>query len=69
MKVNFRPLELSQLTQTAEVFGAQVLAVGKQSITFEIAAEEERVDGFIKALNSFGICGLAQRAGGVERGR
>ena len=38
----------------------QVIAMGKQSITFEIAGEEERVDGFINALNSFGIRGLAR---------
>jgi len=60
IKVHFRPEELSQLTQTAEVFGAQVVAMGKQSITFEITGEEERVDGFINALNSFGIRGLAR---------
>lgn len=60
VKVRFRPEELSQLTQTAEVFGAKVVSMGKQSITFEIAGEEERVDGFINALNSFGIRGLAR---------
>jgi acetolactate synthase-1/3 small subunit len=60
VKVRFRPEELSQLMQTAEVFGAQVVAMSKGSIMFEIAAEDERVDGFINALNSFGICGLAR---------
>ena len=60
VKVHFRPEELSQLTQTAEVFGANVVAMGKQSITFEIAGEEKRVDCFINALNSFGIRGLAR---------
>jgi acetolactate synthase I/III small subunit len=60
VKVQFRPEELNQLTQTAQVFGAQVIAMGKQSITFEIAAAEERVDGFINAVNSFGICRLAR---------
>ncbi len=60
VKVHFLPEEFSQLTQTAEVFGAKVLAMGRQCITFEIAGEEERVDGFINALNSFGICGLAR---------
>jgi acetolactate synthase I/III small subunit len=60
IKVHFRPEELNQLTQTAEVFGARVVAMGKQTITFEIAGEEERVDGFINALNSFGIRALAR---------
>jgi len=60
VKVQFRPEELNQLTQTAEVFGAAVIAMGRQTITFEIAGEEERVDGFINALNSFGIRALAR---------
>jgi acetolactate synthase-1/3 small subunit len=60
VKVQFRPAELNQLTQTAEVFGAQVIAMNKESITFEIAGEEERVDALITALNSFGIRGLAR---------
>ncbi|MCD4726206.1 MAG: acetolactate synthase small subunit [Pirellulales bacterium] len=60
IKVHFRPEEFSQLTQTAEVFGARVLAMGKKTITFEIAGDEERVDGFINALNSFGIRALAR---------
>jgi acetolactate synthase I/III small subunit len=60
IKVHFSPDELNQLTQTAEVFGAQVIAMGKQTITFEIAGDEERIDGFINALNSFGIRALAR---------
>ncbi|MCE5267976.1 MAG: acetolactate synthase small subunit [Planctomycetaceae bacterium] len=60
VKVHFRPEELSQLTQTAEVFSAQVIALGRETITFEISGEEERVDGFINALNSFGIRALAR---------
>ncbi len=60
VKVQFRPEELNQLTQTAEVFGARVVAMGRQTITFEIAGDEERVDGFISALNSFGIRALAR---------
>ncbi|MBN1394847.1 MAG: acetolactate synthase small subunit [Pirellulales bacterium] len=60
VKVHFRPEEFSQLTQTAEVFSARVLAMGKKTITFEISGDEERVDGFIKALNSFGIRALAR---------
>ncbi len=60
VKVHFRPEEFNQLTQTAEVFSAQVLAMGKKTITFEISGDEERVDGFINALNAFGIRALAR---------
>ena len=34
--------------------------MGKKTISFEIAGDEERVDGFIKALNSFGVRALAR---------
>jgi acetolactate synthase I/III small subunit len=60
IKVHFCPEELNQLTQTAEVFGARVIAMGKETITFEIAGDEERIDGFINAQNSFGIRALAR---------
>jgi acetolactate synthase I/III small subunit len=60
VKVHFRPEELNQLTQVAEVFGARVIAMGRETITFETSGDEERVDGFINALNSFGIRALAR---------
>ena len=60
VKVHFRPEELNQLTQMAEVFGARVIAMGRETITFEMSGDEERVDGFINALNSFGIRALAR---------
>ncbi len=60
VKVHLQPDKLSQLTQTAEVFGAGIIAMGKRTITFEIAGDEERIDGFINALNSFGIRALAR---------
>lgn len=60
LKVQFKPEELPQLTQMAEVFGAQVLAMGRQTITFEMAGEEDRVDGFINALSAYGIRALAR---------
>ncbi|NLF06384.1 MAG: acetolactate synthase small subunit [Pirellulaceae bacterium] len=60
VKVDFSPEEFSQLTQTAEVFGAKVLAMGKKTISFEIVGDEDRVDAFISALNPFGIRSLAR---------
>ena len=42
IKVNFRPEELNSLTQTAEVFGAQVVALGANTIIpeeFETSVE------------------------------
>ena len=60
VKVQLRPEELSQLTQVAEVFGAHVIAMGRETMTFEMSGEEDRVDGFINALNSFGIRALAR---------
>jgi acetolactate synthase I/III small subunit len=60
VKVQFRAEDLNPLTQMGEVFGARVIAMGKSTITFEIAGEEERVDGFIKGVSSFGIRALAR---------
>jgi acetolactate synthase I/III small subunit len=60
VKVHFQPEELNQLTQMAEVFSAKVIAMGRETITFEMSGDVERVDGLINALNSFGIRALAR---------
>ena len=60
VKVHFEPDVLNHLTQLAEVFGARVVSMGKQTITFEISGDEDRVDGFINAVMSFGIRALAR---------
>ncbi|HLA84859.1 MAG TPA: acetolactate synthase small subunit [Thermoguttaceae bacterium] len=60
VKVQFEPDVINHLTQIAEVFGAQVIAMGKETITFEMSGDEDRVDGFINAVMSFGIRALAR---------
>ncbi|MBN1911698.1 MAG: acetolactate synthase small subunit [Pirellulales bacterium] len=60
VKVHFEPNVLNHLMQLAEVFGAQVIAMGKRTITFEMSGDEDRVDGFINAVMSFGIRALAR---------
>ena len=60
VKVQFEPKVLNHLTQLAEVFGAQVIAMGKHTITFEMSGDEDRVDGFLNAVMSFGIRALAR---------
>ena len=60
VKVQFEPDVLNHLMQLAEVFGAQVIAMGKKTITFEMSGDEDRVDGFINAVMSFGIRALAR---------
>jgi acetolactate synthase I/III small subunit len=60
VKVHFRPEDLNQLTQMAEVFAAKMIAMGRETVTFEMSGDVERVDGLINALNSFGIRALAR---------
>jgi acetolactate synthase-1/3 small subunit len=60
IKVQFRSKDLNSLTQIGEVFGARVISMGQTTITFEITGDEDRVDSFIKGLNSFGIRALAR---------
>ncbi len=45
----------ARIMQTAEMFSADVLGIGKESMTFEMTGSPEKVDAFIKALEEYGI--------------
>ncbi len=45
----------ARLMQTAEVFNASVLGVGRESMTFEVTGPPEKIDGFINSAVDFGI--------------
>lgn len=51
---------MSQVLQISELFRAQVIGVGKDSITLEYVGETEQVKGFIKMISPFGIRSLAR---------
>lgn len=54
----------TQIMQVCEVFRAQVVGLGQESMTMEITGDMRKVDGFIKLLRPFGIRSLA-RTGSV----
>ncbi len=55
VRVKMKPGETAHLMQVAEVFRAQVLGVGRDTLTFEFAGPPERVSAFLKALKAFSI--------------
>ena len=50
----------AHIMQTAEMFLADVLGIGKESITFEMVGSPDKVDAFIKALEDYGIIRLTK---------
>ncbi len=50
----------AHIMQTAEMFDADVLGIGKESITFEKTGTPHKVDAFIKALEDYGIIRLTR---------
>jgi acetolactate synthase I/III small subunit len=60
LRVRTEAGQTARAMQTAEVFRAQILGVGRKTITFEIAGSPERVLGFIRAMEPFGIEGVAR---------
>ncbi len=50
----------AHIMQTAEMFDADVLGIGRESITFEKTGSPEKVDAFIKALEDYGIIRLTR---------
>ena len=53
--VRFDRESLTQLMQVFEVFRAAVVGMGQETITVEMAGDQEKVEGLIKLLTPFGI--------------
>lgn len=60
IKVSTQSESISQVSQIAELFGARAIAVGRSTITLELAGETEKVDGLITMLRPLGIRALAR---------
>ncbi|NDV20907.1 acetolactate synthase small subunit [Pseudodesulfovibrio sp. JC047] len=55
VKVAMNREQTGQLMQIFEVFRANVVGMGQETITVELAGDQERVDGLIKMLIPYGI--------------
>lgn len=60
VKVSNEGETISKIMQLSEIFRATVVGIGKKTITLEITGNEEKVDGFIRMLHSYGIKELAR---------
>ncbi len=60
IQVETKPESMPQILQISELFRAQVIGVGRKSITLEYVGETEQVKGFIKMITPFGIKALAR---------
>lgn len=49
-----------KIMQIAEIFHAEVVGVGKETLTLEMTGDEEKTKGFIQLLKPFGIKSLAR---------
>lgn len=55
VKVVMDPERTAQLMQVFEVFRASVVGMGQETITVEMAGDQERVEGLIHMLKPYGI--------------
>lgn len=55
LKVTMDPANTGQLMQIFEVFRANVVGMGQDTITVEMAGDQERVDGLIQMVKPYGI--------------
>ncbi|MFH0939614.1 MAG: acetolactate synthase small subunit [Planctomycetota bacterium] len=60
IKVSTQTETINHVSQIAELFGARAIAVGRSTITLELAGEPEKVDGLIAMLRPLGIRALAR---------
>lgn len=50
----------AKIAEEAKVFGAEIIHVGAESISLELAGDPAQVDDFIKAMEPFGILELTK---------
>ncbi|OEU64816.1 MAG: acetolactate synthase small subunit [Desulfovibrio sp. S3730MH75] len=55
IKVAVNKDSMSQIMQIFEVFRADVIGMGQNTITAELSGDQERIDGLIKILQPLGI--------------
>ncbi len=69
IKVRMDPADTSRIMQIFEVFRANVVGMGQQTITVEMSGDRERINGLINLLKPIGIKSLC-RSGmiAVKRG-
>ena len=60
IKVGFTKDTMTQVMQIFEVFRADVVSMGQETIMVEITGDEDKVDGLIKMLRPHGIRSLCR---------
>ena len=60
VKVAMDPAKTSQIMQIFEVFRANVVGMGQETITVEMSGDREKVDGLISMLKPHGIKSLCR---------
>lgn len=55
IKIAMSPENTGQLMQIFEVFRADVVGMGQETITVELAGDQERIEGLIQMLLPYGI--------------
>jgi len=70
VKVNAKGAQRGEIFQVADVFKAQIMDVGHESMTVELAGSPEKIDDLIALLQPYGIAEMA-RSGivAMERSR
>lgn len=60
IKVNYSHETMAQVMQILEVFRADVVGMGEETVSVEITGDEDKVDGLIKMLRPHGIRNLCR---------
>ncbi|QGY39596.1 acetolactate synthase small subunit [Pseudodesulfovibrio cashew] len=55
IKIAMSPQSTGQLMQIFEVFRANVVGMGQETITVELSGDQERIDGLIQMVKPYGI--------------
>jgi len=60
IKVNANPVTRSEIMQIVDIFRANIVDVGIDSVTVEVTGDEDKIDSLSSLLRTFGIKELAR---------
>jgi acetolactate synthase-1/3 small subunit len=64
IKVNSPATRYSEIIEQGQLFGAHVIDVAQESVTFEVTGSGEKIEQFVRLLQDYGVCEVA-RTGSV----
>jgi acetolactate synthase I/III small subunit len=60
IKVNSSATRYNEIIEQGQIFGAHVIDVAQESVTFEVTGSSEKIEQVVRLLRNYGVCEVAR---------